>query len=143
MIRINKEIMLLIVLIVIIILVGVIAGIMFRDKDSLEKVDKIKDFYNEEKGVIEEREVKGILFSDISCKIVDGMTEVRYIITNNRDEEIVLSSYELVFTDELEEVIGTIYGDENAVVGSKESLNIESYTTIDLSNAVNMEVKFG
>lgn len=109
----------------------------------MDKVDKSKAVYNEEKGVIEEREVEGLLFSDISCKIVEGMTEVRYIITNNLDEEIVLSSYELVFTDELGEVIGTIYGDENAVVGSKESLNIESNTTIDLSNAVNMEVKFG
>lgn len=125
-------------------LISIILGIVFVNKDKTKKEESNEPniIVNDSPGIVESREVDGILFSEIRCLIQeDGSTIIDYLITNNRNEEVTLNEYELIFMDENDEVIGNFTASIPITIPANSTVSTENNATIDLEKAKKMEVK--
>ena len=136
----KKTIIILAGILIVILALGII---LFNNnnKDNNKNLKENKIIENDEPGIIEDKTIGDIKFSNIECFTENKSTTVKYTITNNGDETVTLEEYELVFKDKDKKVIGTIYAGTSTEIDAEESLNIETTSAVNIEEATSMELK--
>lgn len=143
----NRKKILLMILIILIILFLLVIGLKFFWNNESNNVDgNINDGKDEvieitKEEVVKDREISGILFSDISY-IYDGKeTIITLDITNNNLENINYLEYEFKIYDKTNNLISEVSGVYNKEIISGKKLNdLTLGTDRDLSEAYLMEI---
>lgn len=129
----------------IVLIVGILVFLIIKNKsnDNNNEVKKSNIIYNDNIGIVEDKIINNVLFTDISCVIDDGSTILKYKVVNNNSESITLGDYKLIFMNANDEVIGEMNASVPMVIESNNSLNVENAVTIDLRDAIKMRIELG
>ena len=92
----------------IVLIVGILVFLIIKNKsnDNNNEVKKSNIIYNDNIGIVEDKVINNVLFTDISCGIEDGNTTIKYKVVNNNSESITLGDYKLIFMNDNDEVVG-------------------------------------
>lgn len=132
------------IFIIIIIITGIIIYINQTTNaktNTTNNKTKGTTIYNTEEGIVSDKNINEVLFTDISCIIKKEKTQIKYVITNNKDESITLNDYKLIFKNKNDEVIGVVNANLSTELPAKSNINIDNYTTLNLKDAVNLEIE--
>lgn len=129
----------------IVLIVGILVFLIIKNKsnDNNNEVKKSNIIYNDNIGIVEDKIINNVLFTDISCGIEDGNTTIKYKVVNNNSESITLGDYKLIFMNDNDEVVGEMNASVPMVIESNNSLNVENAVTVDLRNATKMRIELG
>ena len=110
-----------------------------KEKDTVEEDDfGIK--YNTNEDMVKDKDVGGVLFTNIECSYDGNMSLITYTIVNNTDKDINLMEYEVVVRDDGGNILTTIAPTLDRNIAPKESFDTGNAVDIDLSNAKSMEL---
>ena len=124
-----------IAVIIIIILLGLIIWITFikvNTSNNEPKKEEPKIKYNTNENVVKDKEINGILFTNIKCSFDGEYSIINYTIVNNTKETINLKEYEVIIKDK----DGTIL----AIISPNLDEDIEPGKTRDTGNAINIDL---
>ena len=138
----NKKIILVVIAILLIGMLISLTIIKHNDSSKKPSTEESTIKLNKSSGIIEDRNIDNIIFSDIECSIENGNTTIRYKVTNNNDVSTILGEYNLIFKDKNNNIIGTVYAEDNTSIEPNSYLNITNTATIDLTKATVMEIEF-
>ena len=126
-------------------IVGILVFLIIKNKsnDNNNEVKKSNIIYNDNIGIVEDKIINNVLFTDISCGIEDGNTTIKYKVVNNNSESITLGDYKLIFMNDNDEVVGEMNASVPMVIESNNSLNVENAVTVDLRNATKIRIELG
>lgn len=129
----------------IVLIVGILVFLIIKNKsnDNNNEVKKSNIIYNDNIGIVEDKIINNVLFTDISCGIEDGNTTIKYKVVNNNSESITLGDYKLIFMNDNDEVVGEMNASVPMVIESNNSLNVENAVTVDLRNATKIRIELG
>jgi hypothetical protein len=129
----------------IVLIVGILVFLIIKNKsnDNNNEVKKSNIIYNDNIGIVEDKIINNVLFTDISCGIEDGNTTIKYKVVNNNSESITLGDYKLIFMNDNDEVVGEMNASVSMVIESNNSLNVENAVTVDLRNATKIRIELG
>lgn len=129
----------------IVLIVGILVFLIIKNKsnDNNNEVKKSNIIYNDNIGIVEDKVINNVLFTDISCGIEDGNTTIKYKVVNNNSESITLGDYKLIFMNDNDEVVGEMNASVPMVIESNNSLNVENAVTVDLRNATKIRIELG
>ena len=131
----STDLKFIIAVIIIIILLGLIIWITFikvNTSNNEPKKEEPKIKYNTNENVVKDKEVNGILFTNIKCSFDGEYSIINYTIVNNTKETINLKEYEVIIKDK----DGTII----AIISPNLDENIEPGKTRDTGNAINIDL---
>ena len=129
----------------IVLIVGILVFLIIKNKsnDNNNEVKKSNIIYNDNIGIVEDKIINNVLFTDISCGIEDGNTTIKYKVVNNNSESITLGDYKLIFMNDNDEVVSEMNASVPMVIESNNSLNVENAVTVDLRNATKIRIELG
>lgn len=129
----------------IVLIVGILVFLIIKNKsnDNNNEVKKSNIIYNDNIGIVEDKVINNVLFTDISCGIEDGNTTIKYKVVNNNSESITLGDYKLIFMNDNDEVVSEMNASVPMVIESNNSLNVENAVTVDLRNATKIRIELG
>lgn len=129
----------------IVLIVGILVFLIIKNKsnDNNNEVKKSNIIYNDNIGIVEDKIINNVLFTDISCVIDDGSTILKYKVVNNNSESITLGDYKLIFMNANDEVIGEMNASVPMIIEANNFLNVENAVTIDLRDAIKMRIELG
>ena len=129
----------------IVLIVGILVFLIIKNKsnDNNNEVKKSNIIYNDNIGIVEDKIINNVLFTDISCSIEDGNTTIKYKVVNNNSESITLGDYKLIFMNDNDEVVSEMNASVPMVIESNNSLNVENAVTVDLRNATKIRIELG
>ena len=130
---------------IIVIVIGISVFLIVKNKsnDNSNDINKSNVIYNKNIGIIEDKIINNILFTDISCVIDDGSTILKYKVVNNNSDSITLNDYKLVFMNDNDEVVGEINASFPMAIEANNFLNVENSITVDLRDAAKMRIELG
>ena len=103
------------------------------------KKEEIKTYDVTKKGVIEDKMVDGINFTNTSLTVENGVSRFITRVTNNTDEDYVLKEYTIIFKDKDNNVLASVPGYVEGVIKAGESKNLDSSIDRDLSKTFSVE----
>ena len=125
--------------VIILVLVIAIGGgiIIFNRFSQKEPSDDVKNNektnYNTNTGVVEDKIINNILFSDIECSFDGNYSLLTYKITNQSNETMIIGDYEITVKDKSDNVLA------NMVLSITEEL--EPNESIDSGNAIDIDLR--
>ena len=130
---------------IIVIVIGISVFLIVKNKsnDNSNDINKSNVIYNKNIGIIEDKIINNILFTDISCVIDDGSTILKYKVVNNNSDSITLNDYKLVFMNDNDEVVGEMNASFPMAIEANNFLNVENSITVDLRDAAKMRIELG
>ena len=133
--------------IVIITLVLLVAVLIFgivsmkpgsKGTNNTNKEEEVK--YNTNENVVKDKEINGILFTDIQCSYDGENSILTYKIVNNTTEVINLKEYEVIVKDKDGATLAMIEPNLDQEIKPGESFDTGNAINIDLSSAYSMEL---
>ena len=133
--------------IVIITLVLLVAVLIFgivsmkpgsKGTNNTNKEEEVK--YNTNENVVKDKEINGILFTDIQCSYDGENSILTYKIINNTTEVINLKEYEVIVKDKDGATLAMIEPNLDQEIKPGESFDTGNAINIDLSSAYSMEL---
>lgn len=107
--------------------------------DSDMVVDKFR--VNDNFGVIEDKELNGLKFTNTSLIYSDNSSKLKTLVTNNTDSDIEVKIFDIYVKDKDGNNIVTLVGYVGEVVPRGNSREIESYVDMNLKDAYSIEYK--
>lgn len=95
---------------------------------------------NTNKGVVEDKEIDGITFTNIKCTYDGSYSILKYTITNHNNQDINLGEYEIVVKDKDGNVLANIAPTLDYTLKKEEAYDTENIIDIDLSTAFSIEL---
>ncbi len=129
-----------IALISILLILGIVLMINRAREKNLVETEKAKIIYNNNPGVIEEKEAKGLSFTNIKCYFDGKVSTLTYTLTNTTDQSIYLDAYDIVLKNEKGTVLTTISPNFARELKSHESFETSNYVAINLTEAMTLEL---
>lgn len=131
------------IMVIIVVFVGICIFAGFRIFDrNLDALPKNKVIKNTNSGVIENKVVKGIEFSEVSLNSENGNALYKGKITNKISDSIYIRSIEIIVKNSYGLEIVSLNCNVGRKIGSNESTNIEAMTTMDLPNDVAFSLEY-
>ena len=135
------------VIIMCLIIAGLIIFTIVRiiNKNKSEDVPKKNDYgdinVNTNTGVIEDKKLGDLTFTNTSMIEKDGVTTLETTITNNSKESKYVGSFTIYVKDRSDEVITELIGYVGSELAPSEKIIITSSITDDITSAYSIEYK--
>lgn len=133
------------IVVLVVLLLGFIGVKVFYDyknnanKDTEQKKETpIK--YNTNEGVVQDKDIGGITFTNITCKYDGTYSVLEYTITNHTDQDINLGEYEIIVKDKQGNILANIAPTLDYNLKVEESYDTGNAIDIDLSDAYSIEL---
>ena len=111
-----------------------------NNKDNQSSISENNVEENHNKDVVKDKNVNGILFSNINCSYDGYRSLITYTITNNTSERISLNQYDVELKDKDGNVIVIISPTLNDEIAPGESVQTGNAVNMDLSSAYSMNI---
>jgi energy-converting hydrogenase Eha subunit H len=134
----RKKIMLGISIVLLILLIVVILIFNIASNNNKDTEEDVKG-YNTNKGIVGDKEVKGITFTDIECKLEEEETLISYKITNTTNKIVNIGEYELVIKDKDGQVLTTVVPNLDYELKSNEVYEMSNSININLEDGYEIE----
>lgn len=112
-----------------------------KETDKKNETEETEEIVNEP-GMLPEKEVNGMKFSNVSISYVDDVSTFVGEIKNTTDKTIELDVFEIVLKDNDGEVVTTIPAYVSDKIEAGETLPLVTTTNMDLTNVYDVEYKF-
>lgn len=109
-----------------------------KGTNKAPKEEEVK--YNTNENVVKDKEINGILFTDIQCSYDGENSILTYKIVNNTTEVINLKEYEVIVKDKDGAMLAMIEPNLDQEIKPGESFDTGNAINIDLSSAYSMEL---
>ena len=120
--------------------IGIFTSMNGSKKNNKTKEDKQEVQYNTNEDVVKDKEVNGILFTNIKCSYDGNMSLITYTIVNHTGETINLKEYEVMVRDKDGNLLAVIAPNLDEDIAPEASVDAGNAINIDLSNAFSMEL---
>ena len=123
----------------------VITGCGCNKKKKTESKKKVVDpestIYdlNTNKGIVEDKELKGLKFTKTSLKTSEYYSTLLTKVENTTDKDIYVKIFNIYFKDKDGKLVLKAHGYVGGVVPAHDSRNISTSVDMDLKNAYNVE----
>lgn len=104
-------------------------------KKEEKKKEEVKETYNTNQGVVEDKEVAGLKFTNTSLVSTEYSAQLVTLVTNPTDQDINVRIFNIYVKDKEGNVIVTLQGYVGGVVPKGESREIISNVDMNLDNA--------
>lgn len=104
-------------------------------KKEEKKKEEEKETYNTNEGVVEDKEVSGLKFTNTSLVSTEYSAQLVTLVTNPTDQDINVRIFNIYVKDKEGNVIVTLQGYVGGVVPKGESREIISNVDMNLDNA--------
>jgi len=133
------------IIFILVILIAIVSIIFINSKKTNDKDNDIKEneiITNNNKGVVENKIVSDVLFSNIKYTFDGENTKVEFSITNNKEKAIKLNRFNINTYDKDDNLIKTIKCVSKTVISPGTTVNnYEVEIGLDLSNAYSMKIE--
>ena len=137
-----------IAILIILILGGFIIKLYYNNKnnttnDTTSKTESKEEEtlkYNTNEGVIKDKEINGITFTNITCTYDGAYSILEYTITNHSNQNINLGEYEIIVKDKNGNILANLAPTLDYELKKEESYNTGNAIDIDLSTASSIEL---
>lgn len=141
----NKNLILIIAIVcaIIVFIIGIyfiVSKLNIQNQEKSSKTNEQKIKYNKNENVIKDKNIGGILFTNIECSFDGNMSLISYTIVNHTSETINLKEYEVMVKDKTGNVITTIAPNLDIDIEPEKSFDTGNAVDIDLSEAYSMEL---
>ncbi len=145
----KKKKILIISIILILIIIAIIILILFKFPKNTKKTQNENNISNNDsssqdikynQNITKDKDINGILFTNINCSYDGYFSLLTYTITNNTNETINLNEYEIMIKDKNDNILAIITPNLNQEINSKESIDTGNTINIDLTGAYSMEL---
>ena len=141
----NSNTLLIIIACIVMIIVSSIIGIVAYNlgKTSIPKEKKQEEStikYNTNEEVVKDKEINGILFTNIECSYDGNISLITYTIKNNTGETINLKEYEVNIKDKKGNILAIMSPNLDKDIAPGDSFDTGNAINIDLSEAHSMEL---
>lgn len=121
----------------VLLVLGIITGCGCKKKTE-DKKEETKT-YNQNKGVIEDKEVDGLKFTNTSLVSTGNKSTLVTSVTNPTKEDKKVKIFDIYVKDKEGNIIVTLQGYVGGVIPAGETRDITSNVDMNLSNAVKVE----
>ena len=108
-------------------------------KANEPKPEENKTHGNTNEGVIKDQELGSLKFTNTALVMEDGMSKLTTLVTNNSDEDIQVETFDITVKDVDGNTIVVLQGYVGGVVPKRETREVVTECSIDLSHATNIE----
>lgn len=108
-------------------------------KTNETKPEENKTYGNTNEGVIKDQELGSLKFTNTALVIEDGMSKLTTLVTNNSDEDIQVETFDITVKDADGNTVVVLQGYVGGVVPKRETREVVTECSIDLSHATNIE----
>ena len=139
----KKKVIPVIIFLVILVVAVIVLLVLLRPFNKKDASPK-KVIYNTNEKVIEDKDVNGILFTDIQCSFDGESSLITYKIVNHTKEAIKLGEYQVIIKDKDGGLLAVIVPSFDNEIAPDESFETGNFVSnVDLSNAYSMELELG
>lgn len=142
--KISKKILVGIIVLCLILTIAIIVIILKNNTPeqsaATNKTNNEEIKYNTNEGIIEDKQIDNILFSDIECSFDGNTSLLTYKITNNQTESIYLEEYEIIVKDKNDNILAIIAPSITEEIKPNETIETGNVIDIDLTNAYKFEL---
>ena len=132
--------MLILILLIVIIIGIVIIKNSVQKESNMNNDNNYKTNYNINEGIVENKIVNDILFSNIECSFDGNRSLFTYKITNNSKETGVLNDYEIIVKDKDDNILANMVISVTEELEPNESIETGNSIDIDLRGAKKLEL---
>lgn len=108
-------------------------------KTKEQKPEENKTHGNTNEGVIKDQELGSLKFTNTALVMEDSMSKLTTLVTNNSDEDIQVETFDIAVKDADGNTIVILQGYVGGVVPKRETREVVTECSIDLSHATNIE----
>ena len=137
--------LLIIIVCIVMIIISIVIGVVSYNlgKKSIPEVKKEEEpsiKYNTNEEIVKEKEINGILFTNIECSYDGSISLITYTIKNNTGETINLKEYDINIKDKEGNLLAIMSPNLDKEITPGESFDTGNSIDIDISNAYSMEL---
>lgn len=141
----SSNTLLIIIVCIVMIIISIVIGVVSYNlgKKSIPKVKKEEEptiKYNTNEEIVKDKEINGILFTNIECAYDGNISLITYTIKNNTGETINLKEYDINIKDKEGNLLAIMSPNLDKEIAPGESFDTGNSIDIDLSNAYSMEL---
>ena len=142
----SSNTLLILIACIVMIIISIVVGVVSYNlgKKSIPKIKEKKEEptikYNTNEGIVKDKEINGILFTNIECAYDGNISLITYTIKNNTKETINLKEYEVNIKDKEGKLLAIMSPNLDKEIAPGESFDTGNSIDIDLSNAYSMEL---